>query len=214
MRNVTSNSFQVKIQDWDYLDPSHPGDNVSYLVMEGSITSESQYFCSENYVELIPEVNLFATDNCDGQLAFEITDSTTYGPAGKQISRRWSAVDDCGNSTDIERTDTCGLAALKLKVIVFGSTLGTYGASLMRDDLRSQQLIPLEEPYGSDGEETTEQAIFDRTGSDAIVDWVLVEIRKASSPDTILATRSALMERGWRCDHCQWRFRSLFPQFK
>ena len=34
VRNVTASSFQVKCQEWDYLDGSHVNENISYLVVE------------------------------------------------------------------------------------------------------------------------------------------------------------------------------------
>jgi hypothetical protein len=37
--------------------------------------------------------------------------------------------------------------------------------------------------------------VFDATGANAIVDWVLVELRAAADPTHIVATRSALLQR-------------------
>ncbi|WDQ17489.1 dockerin type I domain-containing protein [Rhodopirellula sp. P2] len=34
VRNVTSGSFQVRVQEWDYLDGNHSNENISYLVVE------------------------------------------------------------------------------------------------------------------------------------------------------------------------------------
>ena len=34
VRNVTSNSFQIRFQEWDYLDGSHTTENIGYLVLE------------------------------------------------------------------------------------------------------------------------------------------------------------------------------------
>ena len=56
----------------------------------------------------------------------------------------------------------------------------------MRDDLRAQGLIPLNEPYtslsnfqhkGSGGKEITTSQMLSVSGSNAIVDWVFVEVR-------------------------------------
>ena len=75
--------------------------------------------------------------------------------------------------------------------------------NLMRDDLRSAGLIPTTEPFtglgfthaGGGGGETVSPARLAITGKNAIVDWVLVELRNASTPSQIVATRSALLER-------------------
>ena len=204
VRNVTSNSFEVRIQEWDYLNGDHPSDKVSYIVMEGSIPSVPEYFCDQGQVELIPEINLFAVDNCDRQLAFIYTDSSQYTSLGLRIYRKWTAVDDCGNSTDVLRTDTCGLAGVKVKVNLHGSTVNNFGATIMRDDLRASGKIPLEEPYsgfggfthyGNGGGEVVSQDILDLTGQNAIVDWVFIEIRDASDNAEIIATCSGLLER-------------------
>lgn len=75
--------------------------------------------------------------------------------------------------------------------------------NLMRDNLRSSSLIPATEPFtglgfthaGGGGGETVSPATLAVTGKNAIVDWVLVELRNAATPSTIVATRSALLQR-------------------
>lgn len=37
IRNVTSNSFQIRFQEWDYLDGSHTTENIGYMVVEAGI---------------------------------------------------------------------------------------------------------------------------------------------------------------------------------
>jgi hypothetical protein len=77
------------------------------------------------------------------------------------------------------------------------------GTLMMNDDLRAAALIPTGEPYsamgftqaGGGGGEVVNSALFDVTGTNAIVDWVLLELRSSSSPTTILATRAALIQR-------------------
>ncbi|MFZ1686674.1 MAG: lysyl oxidase family protein [Flavobacteriales bacterium] len=74
---------------------------------------------------------------------------------------------------------------------------------LMRDDLRVAGLIPAGEPFtalgftqaGGGGGETLTQSLLTTTGPTALVDWVLVELRSAGNPATIVATRSALLRR-------------------
>jgi hypothetical protein len=76
-------------------------------------------------------------------------------------------------------------------------------AGLMRDDLRIASLIPASEPYtalgfthaAGGGNEQVNPAVFATTGNDAIVDWVLIELRDVAQPYGILATRSALLQR-------------------
>jgi hypothetical protein len=85
---------------------------------------------------------------------------------------------------------------------------GAYDAvaSQLRDDLRSQSLIPLTEPYsalgyvhsGAGGGETISPVLLTTTGPTAIVDWVLVELRDPAQPATVLHSRSALLRRDGR----------------
>lgn len=75
-------------------------------------------------------------------------------------------------------------------------------AGLMRDDLRAAGLVPLGQPYaalgftqaGGGGEATTAGRLA-QTGKNAVVDWVLVELRHKANPGQIIATRAALLER-------------------
>jgi hypothetical protein len=77
------------------------------------------------------------------------------------------------------------------------------GTSLMNDALRNAGLIPTTEPYtslgftqaGNGGGETVSPATLAVTGTQAVVDWVLIELRNASQPSQIIATKSALLRR-------------------
>ncbi|HMC96944.1 MAG TPA: hypothetical protein VKG92_04790, partial [Flavobacteriales bacterium] len=73
----------------------------------------------------------------------------------------------------------------------------------MNDGLRSAGLIPLAEPFtalgftqaGGGGGETTTAGLLSVTGDNAVIDWVLIELRNAAQPNQIVATRSALITR-------------------
>lgn len=75
---------------------------------------------------------------------------------------------------------------------------------LMRDALREKGLLPTTEPYsglqgfqhfGEGGGETVNPAVFQVTGDNAIVDWVVLELRKPSSIGTPVATKAVLLQR-------------------
>ena len=81
---------------------------------------------------------------------------------------------------------------------------GPYDAStgLMKDDLRAAGYIPTLEPYTAFGYQmnggsgsTVSSATLAVTGINAIVDWVLVELRDATTPSIIVSTRTALLQR-------------------
>lgn len=74
---------------------------------------------------------------------------------------------------------------------------------LMRDSLRVHSDFPLSEPYtalgyhhvGGGGGETIDPNVLTLGGSNAVVDWVVVEIRDAHDPGRRLLSRSALIQR-------------------
>ena len=86
---------------------------------------------------------------------------------------------------------------VSIRVMLDGPYNGTLG--LMSDELRSQGLVPLNEPYSAMGHvlaaaASTTAPVLAVTGSNAIVDWVLVELRDATSPGTIVEARAALVQ--------------------
>ncbi len=91
---------------------------------------------------------------------------------------------------------------LALRVRAFLEGPYEPGTGLMRDDLRALGLVPLIEPYTSlgythvdGGGEATTTGVLEATGPNAIVDWVVVELRDAAAPSVVRATRSALVQR-------------------
>ncbi len=75
------------------------------------------------------------------------------------------------------------------------------GIQLMRDTLRSLAGFPLTEPYSAlglpptAGTGTISPAVLTVAGPDAIVDWVMVELRDAAVGDVVLVRRPALLQR-------------------
>jgi len=78
--------------------------------------------------------------------------------------------------------------------------------AIMTNDLRSNNLIPTDEPYGAmtnfthvgngGGETTTTGVLGVKTNTDDnIVDWVFIELRDANNSATVIETRSALIQR-------------------
>ncbi|MEL6275605.1 MAG: hypothetical protein AAFU03_10925, partial [Bacteroidota bacterium] len=97
---------------------------------------------------------------------------------------------------------TLAPAAPKLDLKVFLE--GPYSTSngLMNDDLRVGDMIPTKEPYttlgyqhGSiGGGESVNPFVFNTSSNDAIVDWIIAELR-ASSNNNVVAARSALLQK-------------------
>jgi hypothetical protein len=90
---------------------------------------------------------------------------------------------------------------LSVKVFLQGPAFNAT-TSLMNDDLRLANLIPLEDPYPAlgythvDSENTTTiSSVLTASGPNAIVDWVVVEIRNSSDSTEKLYTIAALLQR-------------------
>ena len=93
------------------------------------------------------------------------------------------------------------VVALNTKVFLEGPY--NTGTLSMNDNLRTAGLIPTMEPYtslgftqaGGGGGEVVNPDVFAVTGANAVVDWVLVELRGTSAPYSIIATKGALLQR-------------------
>jgi N-acetylneuraminic acid mutarotase len=96
--------------------------------------------------------------------------------------------------------DPASAVQVRPKVFLDGPYI--TGTGLMNDALRTAGLVPLTEPYtalGYDhamsGGETTSPAVLSVTGNNAIVDWVMVELRHATQPALVVASACALVQR-------------------
>ncbi|MBK6754120.1 MAG: hypothetical protein IPG69_11100 [Flavobacteriales bacterium] len=73
----------------------------------------------------------------------------------------------------------------------------------MGDQLRAAGLLPVTEPYtalgyvhvGGGGGEIVAHSVFSVTGPDAIVDWVVLELRSVSTPTQVIRSYSMLLQR-------------------
>ena len=100
-----------------------------------------------------------------------------------------------------EYTPTSPTVQLAIKVILDGPYNSATG--LMNDALRTHPDFPITEPYttigylhvGGGGETIPSSSVLNVTGNNAIVDWVVVELRAATNSATRVATKSALLQR-------------------
>ena len=115
------------------------------------------------------------------------------GPAGSQFAG--------GNGRgDVQLAFGQGQLLLAPRGILEGPY--NSGTGLMSDALRAAGLVPTGEPYtalgypaAGVGGATTGAGVLTNTGNNAIVDWVVVELRDANAPGTVLRARTALIQR-------------------
>ncbi len=92
-------------------------------------------------------------------------------------------------------------AGYPVTVTARGLLQGAYDAQsgLMRDNLRANGLLPLAQPYGPflgyTGNEQVRPEVLAVTGPDAVVDWVVLEVRSAATPNVVAGRRAALLQR-------------------
>jgi hypothetical protein len=138
--------------------------------------------------------NIFTGGNGRGDVASLITPT----PIASNIFAGGNGRGDVASLINTEQP-TFLLLALR------GMLEGPYSSATgqMSDALRTAGIVPTSEPYtalgyaqvGGGGAETITPAVLATTGNNAIVDWVVVELRNAVAPGTVLATRSALIQR-------------------
>lgn len=88
---------------------------------------------------------------------------------------------------------------VKVKMVLGGAVVP--GDALMRDDLRTQGLLPATEPYTALGYSvgnagvSVSAALMQTTGANAVVDWVVVQLHENNAGYTVAARRAALVLR-------------------
>lgn len=81
--------------------------------------------------------------------------------------------------------------------------MSSNGSTLMRDDLRNLNYIPLEEPFSElpgfnlvgTNNTTLAPNLLNIGGNNAVVDWVLLELRASSNPEFVISCQPALIQR-------------------
>lgn len=103
---------------------------------------------------------------------------------------------------------TMSSSSFRIKMLLGGAYKSLTGVTqsnngIMRDDLRSLNLIPLSDPYpslgythsGTASTSSIGQYILDIQGNTAPVDWIVVEMRSPSSPSTVLQSIPCLVRK-------------------
>ena len=141
-----------------------------------------------------------------------IVNATQTGPY-RNIATTYGGGDPVHlDATTATKSDTIKVTVgNSVKVTIKAFLNGAYvkgigtNAGMMQDSLRKQGIIPLTQPYGKapytdipDSSKviiTTTSNVLSVTGHDAIVDWVMVELRAKANPSKILYGRAGLIQR-------------------
>jgi len=108
----------------------------------------------------------------------------------------YTTSDDCNNSATCSFAvtvipDNSGSSDLSVRFFLEGAYEVNTG--LMRDDLRDRGLLPAADPWSLSSD--IPPAALAVTGNNALVDWVLIELRDPNDLATTLYTTSGLVQR-------------------
>ncbi|MCB9184283.1 MAG: PKD domain-containing protein [Flavobacteriales bacterium] len=142
----------------------------------------------------------YAWDFGDGSTSDEAEPMHTYTAGGTYDVTLTASTGACSSTFTQSVTVTSPALPVAVRVMLQGAYDVVTG--LLDDDLRAAGLLPLLEPYtamgyahiGGGGEFVLPSA-FSITGSDAIVDWVVIELRDDNDPSIVVETRSGLLQR-------------------
>ncbi|MGB1254785.1 MAG: choice-of-anchor L domain-containing protein [Thiolinea sp.] len=99
---------------------------------------------------------------------------------------------------------------LKLRALLQGAFVWSTGK--MHTKLRTERVLPMEQPYskmelffgygsignappfGYEGDEKLSEAVANAQGDDAVVDWLVVEVRDSARPTNVLASTTAVVQ--------------------
>ncbi|WP_020558806.1 cadherin domain-containing protein [Thiofilum flexile] len=164
------------------------GDNLTYSITGGADAAK------------------FTIDNSTGVLQF-VTAPDYENPTDTGADNVYDVqvtVSDGKGGTDMQAISVTVTDVAEGGVVlqVRGFLQGPFSSEtqLMYDSLRTKNLIPSTQPYTAapfnySGTEQLNAALLTVSDSNAIVDWVLVELRNATNPSTLVAQKAALLQR-------------------
>ncbi|MEO8590752.1 MAG: hypothetical protein ABI432_15360 [Flavobacteriales bacterium] len=121
------------------------------------------------------------------------------GANAAQRLRDW--LDPANTTMQLDGYDPNAVAVVKVRLKAFLEGPYNTGTGQMNSTLRTVGPVPTTEPYTGSGYvhmggggETTTPAILAVANGNAVVDWVVLELRNANNSSQVVATRSALLQ--------------------
>lgn len=121
---------------------------------------------------------------------------------GQSILLRFVGTSGYGQRLYFDNVNVSGAPGASVSVRMYLGGCYNTTEHRMDDQLRANGEVPAAEPYTAlgfslpgGGGETAGTGMLAVTGDDAVVDWVVVELRSATTPGQVVATRCALLQR-------------------
>lgn len=163
------------------------GNGLSYHISGGEDAAHFQIDSASGVLrfQAVPDYDAPADKGFDNLYRVEVTVTDAAGLSGMKAFR----INVLNNTTDD------GIS-LRSRVLLQGAYQADSG--LMQATLHNLALLPTNQPYSVTpfnyaGSETYSSLVANATGADAMVDWVLLELRDAGN--AILAQRAVILQR-------------------
>lgn len=162
-------------------------DTLTYSLSSGADKALFSINATTGVLSFITAPDYEVPTDADGNNTYQVQVMVSDGKGGTDTQ-----------DISIVITDVVEVVTLKLRALLQGPYESTN--ELMNDTLRTLQLIPTAQPYTKapfsyTGSETVSTTLLTVSGTSAIVDWVLVELRSATNPATIITRKAALLRR-------------------
>ncbi len=197
----------------DYIDLDSDNDGINDIVEAGGVDADqnglidspmaenSLFLPTDTDGDMLPDYLEVDSDN-DGRTDISNTQNFTLDGDGDGVIDNITDPDQDGIPNIVDGLpadwgDAVRGVYVQVRLLLEGPYLSA--TDLMTDNLRATGLLPIDEPYTGlgytlDGWERVSPSVFTSTGADAIVDWVVLELRDAGDFSVTIGTRAALLQ--------------------
>ncbi|MBK7944810.1 MAG: fibronectin type III domain-containing protein [Flavobacteriales bacterium] len=173
---------------------------INWISVQGATSYDLRWkpSASPSWTDVLGIVtNTYSLAGLSQLTTYDVQVRTNCGGAGSQGTA--SNYTGTHSFTTMEAPcDVIQRSVLAAKVFLDGAYRSAAG--LMVDSLRKLNLLPMSEPYTAmgftiSGSTSFSPGLLGTTGNNAIVDWVLVELRQNVSPYQVVEARAGLLQR-------------------